>query len=224
MVKKTYAHLTPRYLCWSTLRLVYRKKSYHLKRPTKGAPQCFTGLMHTPCRLRPCGGPGPLPHVIPSLSPHISCPSKHTATKIIYFRKRQIQNETNPLMKTYLMVLKEQKNRPGGFKEELSKVFYWKYKKWFQSATHRYAPDLHPVRVANHQAERGFAAAAMHLHELWRASRVWTQGNRAGVRHLTGCCFGQSNYQHNYIQFEHYISLTLTLCISLVRNKSVARP
>lgn len=38
--------------------------------------------------------------------------------------------------------------------------------------TYRYAPDLHPVSVANHEAERRVTSTAVHLHKLWIAGRV----------------------------------------------------
>lgn len=38
--------------------------------------------------------------------------------------------------------------------------------------TYRYAPDLHPVSVANHEAERRVSSTAVHLHKLWIAGSV----------------------------------------------------
>lgn len=39
-------------------------------------------------------------------------------------------------------------------------------------ATYWYAPDLHPVRVANHEAERRLCRAAVHLQKLGIPGRV----------------------------------------------------
>jgi hypothetical protein len=38
--------------------------------------------------------------------------------------------------------------------------------------THRYAPDLHPVCITNHEAEGRVTAATVHLEELWGAGRI----------------------------------------------------
>lgn len=44
--------------------------------------------------------------------------------------------------------------------------------------THRYAPDLHPVSVANHEAEGRVGSTTVHLHELWVASSVCPNRNK----------------------------------------------
>lgn len=41
--------------------------------------------------------------------------------------------------------------------------------------THRDAPDLHPVCVADHEAERRLSGAAVHLQELGITGRVWNR-------------------------------------------------
>lgn len=38
--------------------------------------------------------------------------------------------------------------------------------------TYRYTPDLHPISVADHEAEGRVTGAAVHLHKLWVPRRV----------------------------------------------------
>lgn len=52
--------------------------------------------------------------------------------------------------------------------------------------TYRHVPDLHAVSVANHEAEGGVSSAAVHLHKLWVARRVYAERKHSSTtaKHL----------------------------------------
>lgn len=49
------------------------------------------------------------------------------------------------------------------------------FSRFIRGATYWYAPDLHPVRVANHEAERRLCRAAVHLQKLGIPGRVFNR-------------------------------------------------
>lgn len=52
------------------------------------------------------------------------------------------------------------------------KLMSLQFSRPIRCVTYRYAPDLHPVTVANHEAERRVSSTAVHLHKLWIAGSV----------------------------------------------------